>query len=78
MLIHKDFKWVMEALDNPDSHIHHYEFRKLKETFIKNLTTEYWIDSYGDIITQKSQKSFREWRPLENITMTILMMKVYI
>ena len=62
MLIHKDFKWVMEALDNPDSHIHHYEFRKLKETFIKNLTTEYWIDSYGDIYHSKESKEFQRMK----------------
>ena len=64
MLIHKDFKWVMEALDNPDSHIHHYEFRKLKETIIKNLTTKYWIDDFGDIYHSKEfqrMKTFREY-----------------
>ena len=66
MNLHKpsfhDFKFMMNLLDNPDSYIHHKTFRSLKETFIKNLTTEYWIDSYGDIYHSKESKEFQRMK----------------
>ena len=57
MNLHKpsfhDFKFMMNLLDNPDSYIHHKTFRSLKETIIKNLTTKFWIDDFGDIYHSK-------------------------
>ena len=43
---------IIDRLDNPKSVLNTVEFKEFREELIKSITTKYWVDSFGEVVTR--------------------------
>jgi|TARA_Y100000294_G_scaffold110029_1_gene102045 hypothetical protein len=55
MFINPEAKEWIQMLDNSKSYIHQEAFRTLKDTLIRNLTSTYHVDSFGEVWFQENE-----------------------